>query len=85
MAQSSYIEAVAELEQLRATFAVLPSRYAGELGYAYAMSGRRAEALRMLAELEERSKHEYVSPSARALIHMGLGDKEQAFTWLDKA
>ncbi len=38
MAQSSYIEAVAELEQLRATFAVLPSRYAGELGYAFALT-----------------------------------------------
>ena len=38
-----------------------------------------------LAELEKRSKHEYVSPSARALIYMGLGDKDQTFAWLDKA
>ena len=63
----------------------MPSRYAGELGYAYAMSGQRAEALGMLADLERRSEHEYVSPSARALIYMGLRDKELAFVWLDRA
>jgi len=49
------------------------------------MSGRRAEALRVLAELEERSKYEYVPSSARAAIYTGLGDKEQAFAWLDRA
>jgi len=49
------------------------------------MSGRRTDALRMLAELDERSKREYVPASSRALIYMGLGDKDQAFAWLDRA
>jgi TolB-like protein/Tfp pilus assembly protein PilF len=83
--QTRYAEAVAELDKLKATLAAWPARYAGELGYAYAMSGQRAEALRVLAELEERSQREYISPSARALIYTGLGDKDQAFAWLDKA
>jgi len=81
--QSRYAEAVAELEKLGSPSA-LASSYTGFVGYAYAVSGRRAEALRVLAELEERAKREYVSPSARALIYMGLGDKDQAFVWLEK-
>jgi hypothetical protein len=38
-----------------------------------------------LAELEERSKREYVPPTALALIYTGLGNKDQAFAWLDRA
>jgi tetratricopeptide (TPR) repeat protein len=55
------------------------------LGQAYAMSGNRNEAQKALAELQEQSKQRYVSPSAIALIHAALGDKEQAFVWLDKS
>src|SRR5262249_33363507 len=84
MALGRYPEAVAELEQLGSSATLAASRNA-LLGYAYAMAGRRADALRMLADLEERSKRAYVPPSARALIYMGLGDKDQAFGWLDKA
>ena len=79
-----YPEAVAELEKLR-TSLTLRARNYGTLGYAYAMSGRRADALRLLAELDEYSKRGHISASAWALIYMGLGDKEQAFAWLDKA
>jgi len=82
--QGRYAEAVAEFERPGPSSA-LPSRQAGLAGYAYAMSGRRAEALRVLAELEERSKGGFVPSSARALIYIGLGDKDQAFGWLDKA
>jgi serine/threonine-protein kinase len=84
MGQRRYPEAVAELEKFGPSSALI-SRDAGVLGYAYAMSGQRAEALRMLAELEGRSKREYIMPSARALIYIGLGDKDQAFAWLEKA
>jgi serine/threonine-protein kinase len=83
MGQGRYREAVAELEKLGPS--ALSSRGAGQLGFAYGMNGQRAEALRVLAQLEKRSEREYVQPSARALIYMGLGDKDQAFAWLDKA
>jgi len=84
MGLGRYPEALAELENLKTSAGAGASRDA-LLGYAYAMSGRRADALRMLAELDERSKREYVPASTRALIYIGLGDKDQAFVWLDRA
>jgi tetratricopeptide (TPR) repeat protein len=81
-AQGKYAEAIVELEKLKGAPANV---YLAELGWAYAVAGRRADALRMLAELEERSKHEYVSATDRAEIYWGLGDNDQAFAWLDKA
>jgi hypothetical protein len=39
----------------------------------------------MLAELQELAKRSYVSPYSLALIYMGLGDKDQAFTCLHQA
>jgi serine/threonine-protein kinase len=82
--QGRYAEAVANAEKLGPSYG-LPAAFAGTLGYAYAVSGRRADALRVLDELEERSKREYVLSSARAVIYIGLGDKDQAFAWLDRA
>jgi Flp pilus assembly protein TadD len=57
----------------------------GDLGYAYAISGRKKDAFRILRELQEASHHGYVSPYDRAVIYAGLGDKEQAFYWLNRA
>jgi TolB-like protein/DNA-binding winged helix-turn-helix (wHTH) protein/Tfp pilus assembly protein PilF len=54
------------------------------LGHAYAASGNKAEARRVLAELE-REKQKYVSPYTVAAIYAGLGEKDQAFGWLEKA
>jgi tetratricopeptide (TPR) repeat protein len=55
------------------------------LGHAYAASGRKAEARYILRELDQQSKHRYISPYDRALIYTGLGDKDQALAWLEKA
>jgi tetratricopeptide (TPR) repeat protein len=55
------------------------------LAHAYALSGKRAEAQKLLAELQELSKQRFVSPASVALIYVALGDKDQAFTWLEKA
>jgi TolB-like protein/DNA-binding winged helix-turn-helix (wHTH) protein/Tfp pilus assembly protein PilF len=57
----------------------------GGLGHAYAVSGKKAEARKILRELDEQSKHQYVSPYDRALIYVGLGDDDQAIAWLEKA
>jgi len=56
----------------------------GFLGYAYAMAGRK-EALEILDELLEESKHNYVPPYCLALIYTGLGKQHEAFEWLQKA
>jgi TolB-like protein/Tfp pilus assembly protein PilF len=57
----------------------------GALGFTYAVAGKRAEAQRILAELMDESKRQYVSAINMALIHIGLGDKDQAFAWLERA
>src|SRR2546421_10951951 len=55
------------------------------LGQAYAMAGKRNEAQKALAELQEQSKQRYISPAVIALIYAALGDKDQAFAWLEKS
>jgi TolB-like protein len=55
------------------------------LGHAYAVSGQKNEARKVLEELNDNSKHRYVSPDCRALIYAGLGDKNAAFAQLQKA
>ncbi len=59
--------------------------YRANLGHAYAVSGKRGEARRILAELKTLSKRQYVSPVHMALVSIGLGEKEQALEWLEKA
>lgn len=53
--------------------------------HAYAASGKTAEAQQVLARLEEMSKVRYVAPYNVALIHVGLGNKDAAFAWLERA
>jgi Flp pilus assembly protein TadD len=56
-----------------------------DLAYAYAMSGRRPEALQELAKLTEMSKRESVPSWAFAVVFTVLGDTEQAFKSLEKS
>ena len=51
----------------------------------YAISDQRGEARKLLDELHEEAKHQYVSPCYIARIYEGLGEKDQAFAWLEKA
>jgi len=55
------------------------------LGYAYGASGQREDAQRILDQLIELSKRFYVPPTYIAAVYVGLGDKNQAFQWLEKA
>jgi len=55
------------------------------LGYGYARGGRMDDARRILAELSDRAKDRYVPPCFFAIIHAGLGEKDEAFKWLEKA
>jgi DNA-binding winged helix-turn-helix (wHTH) protein/TolB-like protein len=54
------------------------------LGHAYAVSGKKSEARGILVELDQQ-KQRYVSPYTIATIYAGLGEKDQAFKWLEKA
>jgi len=55
------------------------------LGYTYAVAGRRDAAERIISELMGLAKQRYVSPAAVACIYAGLGKKDQAFEWLEKS
>jgi len=52
------------------------------LGHAYAMAGRKSDAQRQLTILQATKR--YIPPSYVALVYMGLGDKDQAFKWLQQ-
>jgi TolB-like protein/DNA-binding winged helix-turn-helix (wHTH) protein len=54
------------------------------LGHAYAVSGRKADALKELGKLQAASAKRYIPPSYFAIVWMGLGDHNQAITWLDR-
>src|SRR6266542_848296 len=78
-----FAEAVEELEKAR-RLDDSPTIYE-LLGGAYAAWGKKEEAKKVLAELTERSSRRYVCPYEVATIFAGLGEKDAAFEWLDKA
>jgi serine/threonine protein kinase/tetratricopeptide (TPR) repeat protein len=55
------------------------------LGHAFAISNQTSEARNILDQLKKRSQQTYVQPTWFAVIYLGLGDKSQAFDWLQKA
>ena len=48
------------------------------------MAGKTKEARRLLAELHDLAQKKYVTCSCFALIHVGLGEKQEALDWLEK-
>ena len=54
-------------------------------GYTLGVMGRADEARAVLSEMERLSAKRFVTAYGVALVHAGLGDKEQAFAWLEKA
>jgi tetratricopeptide (TPR) repeat protein len=55
------------------------------LAHAYAAAGRRGDASKLLGELQRRSKTTYVSPYMIATIYAGIGERDKAFEFLQKA
>jgi len=61
------------------------TRFRGGLGYAYGVAGKKDEAHKILNELKTLSKQSYVPSLNIGLVYLGLGEKEQALTSLEKA
>lgn len=57
----------------------------GWLAQEYAACGRKAEAQKAMNELLELSKDHYVSPHWYAAVQAAMGNKDEAFKWLDQA
>jgi DNA-binding winged helix-turn-helix (wHTH) protein/TolB-like protein/Flp pilus assembly protein TadD len=79
--QGKYDEAIAEFQTVARGGNVGQSP---SLACAYALAGKQTEARRVLAELLRTAKAKYVSPYSFAMIYATLGDKDQAFEWLEK-
>jgi len=80
--KGSFREALAEYrraQELSADPIIL-----ARLGCAWAASGQRAEALQTLDQLKKISKQRYVPAYGFAILSAELGEKEQAFEWLEK-
>jgi len=55
------------------------------LGTVYAETGDRVRAEKIIAELKSRSQDEYIHANWIAQIYALLGEKDEAFSWLQKA
>jgi eukaryotic-like serine/threonine-protein kinase len=81
--KGDYPTGIEEIEKGKAMEPTPPS--IGQLGYAYAKSGRKDEAHKLLADLKEQAKTRYVASYWIAMIYVGLDEKDEAFAWLEKA
>jgi TolB-like protein/Tfp pilus assembly protein PilF len=81
--QGHHAAAIASLRQALEFGGFYP-HVAAALVFAYAVSGDRAAAKRLLEELRVRSTGEYVPPFAFAVSFAGLGDTTRAIEWLHR-
>jgi tetratricopeptide (TPR) repeat protein len=79
-----YAEAISNMKKARAIAGDAPGVLT-ELACAYALSGQKDEAVKIIDSLKAQARKEYVDPALIGLIYTGLGEKDQAFEWLEKA
>jgi TolB-like protein/DNA-binding winged helix-turn-helix (wHTH) protein/tetratricopeptide (TPR) repeat protein len=74
-----YPEAIAILKKCETNFCL------GFLAQVYGLAGKKRQAQEILDGLKRTSHHHYVFPTVFAQAYLGLDDKEQALTWLERA
>src|ERR1044072_428569 len=83
VAKRAFDEAISEYQKARASnddpFVL------ALLGNAYARSGNKTEALKILEQLKELSKQRYVNAYSFVVVYLGLGDKEESLRWLEQS
>jgi tetratricopeptide (TPR) repeat protein len=79
-----YQEAIAEIERMIPS-ALMHTIPLGVLGHIYAITGKRDKAEQVLHRLDELAKTRSVSQFSKAIVHAGLGEKEEALRCLGKA
>ena len=82
--QGQFDKGIAELEKVRAIVGSAPYGLWG-LGYAYARAGKKSEATEILSELLQLSKQDYAVSYGTATVCWGLGEKNHALEWLERA
>lgn len=84
LGKSMYREAVADMER-SATLSNRTPFYLGMLGLCYGESGMREQALGLVPELDSQARETYVPPQAYVFIYKGLGEREQALKYQERA
>ncbi|MCP4213795.1 MAG: protein kinase [bacterium] len=82
--QKKYDEAIQWFEKAMGLSSGMSYIYSN-LGFTYAVSGKRDKAKEVIAELREIGRGKYLSPVQEAQVHVGLGDMDRAFELLEKA
>jgi serine/threonine protein kinase/Tfp pilus assembly protein PilF len=59
--------------------------FQAQLGEAYAMAGKEEPAREILRKLLALARQRYVSPYHFAYVHAGLGERDEAIDWLERA
>jgi tetratricopeptide (TPR) repeat protein len=78
-----FAEALADLSQMFPSF---ESPYTvAELAYIYGRTGQQEQARTWLAKLEAMNRRQPLDPAVFIRPSIGMGDKEQAFVWLERA
>jgi TolB-like protein/DNA-binding winged helix-turn-helix (wHTH) protein len=78
-------EAIQEFEQAIQLSGTNDMDQMVDLGFAYAASGKREKARRILAQLKKLHEQGLVPSGSIGILYGALGDKDEAFAWLDKA
>lgn len=86
MQEGRFAEAQAEVEKFQ-PLDDSPGKFEWLMmtGDLYASSGRKAEAQKAYEEVKRLAAQGYVDPGNLMWVHIHLGEKEQAFAWVEKA
>jgi len=83
-AKKMYTEALSEY-QIAQTFSKDFVPTIAAMGFVYGITGKKAEAEKILIRLKELSGQKYVTPYGVALVYAAIGDKDKAFEYLEKS
>ncbi|MGB8887198.1 MAG: protein kinase [Candidatus Korobacteraceae bacterium] len=79
-----YPDGIAEMEKARELSGNNPL-ILGPLGSCYGGSGDKAQAMKLLDELNAAAQQAYVAPITWVMLYLGMGEIDLAFEWLEKA
>jgi tetratricopeptide (TPR) repeat protein len=78
--QKDYDRAITEIQK---GIALIPNAQSVWLAYAYAVAGRKEDAREELKRCLQRWNQKHTGAVCMSLGYTGLGDKDQAFAWLE--
>ena len=80
-----YPEAIAALQRLLVRSPARNPLVLASLASVYGYAGRKREAVKLIDELKERARQHHISESLFAEAYIGLGEKDEAMAWLERA